>query len=73
MNCVWCGRHIPEHYELKNCNVCGRSILEQQLKFLNTKINHLEKKACAIQSELSKLLCEYEGKVVRLQRLNKKS
>ena len=73
MNCVFCKRHIPSHYDYNTCDICGRSILEEQLKFLSTKINNLEKKACAIQGELSKLLCEYEGKVIRLQRLNKKS
>ena len=73
MNCAFCNRYIPAEYKFKTCDICGAKILEQSIKDLETKIFRVEKKAIDIQAELSKLLCEYEGKKARLKRLQNKS
>ena len=73
MNCVFCNRYIPAEYSYRTCDICGAELLKNQVKELETKIFRVEKKAIDIQAELSKLLCEYEGKKARLKRLQNKS
>jgi hypothetical protein len=72
MNCTFCNKHIPSNYKVKICDVCGESILKNQVKELAVTINKLNDKANEIQAELNKHICDFEYKVARLEQLQNK-